>query len=330
MKFSVVVPVYGVEPYLRQCVDSILSQSDPDFELILVDDGSPDGCPAICDAYAGADPRVRVLHQANRGLSAARNAGIQAAAGRYLLLVDSDDFWPEPDMLGELSRLIEAHSADVVLFRVRAWFSETDRSRVKTAPFDHAVLDRFDHDATLHYLLSTPQFPVGVYSLCVERSLLEANHIAFREGVKSEDYDWLLAVLRDSGRIYASDAVYYVYRADRPGSITKHIDLKHLQDLTDIAAGWTEAPGFAAPCLRRDVKNYAAYIFTTALVVSGRVPKAQRRDAVKLLRSHRKLLQNACWWRLRVIRLSTQLVGFRLTTAILHKLYQWKRNKEFQ
>ena len=182
----------------------------------------------------------------------------------------------------------------------------------------------------MHYLLSTPQFPVGVYSLCVERSLLEANHIAFREGVKSEDYDWLLAVLRDSGRIYASDAVYYVYRADRPGSITKHIDLKHLQDLTDIAAGWTEAPGFAAPCLRRDVKNYAAYIFTTALVVSGRVPKAQRRDAVKLLRSHRKLLQNACWWRLRVIRLSTQLVGFRLTTAILHKLYQWKRNKEFQ
>ena len=88
---SIIVPVYKVEPYLHRCIDSILAQSFTDFELILVDDGSPDNCPAICDEYAVKDSRVRVIHQKNAGLSAARNAGIETATGGYLCFIDSDD-----------------------------------------------------------------------------------------------------------------------------------------------------------------------------------------------------------------------------------------------
>lgn len=91
-EISVIVPVYKVEPYLRRCVDSILAQTFTDFELILVDDGSPDGCPAICDEYAAKDSRVRVIHQENGGLSAARNAGMAVAEGKYFLFCDSDDY----------------------------------------------------------------------------------------------------------------------------------------------------------------------------------------------------------------------------------------------
>ena len=82
-QISVIVPVYKVEPYLRRCIDSILSQTFTDFELILVDDGSPDNCPAICDEYALKDSRIRVIHQKNSGLSAARNAGINYAFAYY-------------------------------------------------------------------------------------------------------------------------------------------------------------------------------------------------------------------------------------------------------
>lgn len=89
---SVIIPVYRVETYLRRCVDSVLVQTYRELEVILVDDGSPDGCPAICDAYAEQDPRVRVIHQENRGLSGARNAGIDCAKGAYLAFVDSDDY----------------------------------------------------------------------------------------------------------------------------------------------------------------------------------------------------------------------------------------------
>jgi len=90
-KISVIVPVYNVEQYIHRCVDSILAQTFTDFELIMVDDGSPDNCPAICDEYAEKDDRIHVIHQKNGGLSAARNAGIDKANGDYLTFVDSDD-----------------------------------------------------------------------------------------------------------------------------------------------------------------------------------------------------------------------------------------------
>lgn len=85
------MPVYKVEKYLNECIDSILAQTFTDFELILVDDGSPDSCPALCDAAAAKDSRIRVIHQKNRGLSGARNAGLDAAEGEWIAFVDSDD-----------------------------------------------------------------------------------------------------------------------------------------------------------------------------------------------------------------------------------------------
>lgn len=101
---SVIIPVYKVEPYLRCCLDSVLAQTYKELEIILVDDGSPDGCPAICDAYAGKDARVQVIHQKNAGLSGARNAGIAIARGSFLAFIDSDDF-VAPDFI---ERLYEA------------------------------------------------------------------------------------------------------------------------------------------------------------------------------------------------------------------------------
>ena len=90
-EISIIVPVYKVEKYLNECIDSILAQTFTDFELILVDDGSPDNCPALCDAAAAKDSRIRVIHQQNKGLSGARNAGIEIARGNWLSFIDSDD-----------------------------------------------------------------------------------------------------------------------------------------------------------------------------------------------------------------------------------------------
>lgn len=91
-EISVIVPVYNVEQYLAECISSILSQTFTDFELLLVDDGSPDRCGEICDEYAGKDKRVRVFHQENAGLSCARNKGLEHASGTYIAFVDSDDY----------------------------------------------------------------------------------------------------------------------------------------------------------------------------------------------------------------------------------------------
>ena len=113
-KVSVIVPVYKAEKYLRKCVDSILAQTFRDFEVLLVDDGSPDGSGAICDEYARKDPRVRVFHKENGGVSSARQCGLDNACGEYTIHADPDD-WVEPNMLEELYAKAKAEDADMVI-----------------------------------------------------------------------------------------------------------------------------------------------------------------------------------------------------------------------
>ena len=129
-KLSVIIPIYGVEQYLRKCVDSVLNQDMPssEYEIILVDDGSPDGCPQICDEYALKSresrvksqeyPSIRAVHQENGGLSAARNSGIEVARGEYVMFVDSDDYI-EPNLLGELIVQVERDNLDVLRYDFR-------------------------------------------------------------------------------------------------------------------------------------------------------------------------------------------------------------------
>lgn len=112
-KISIIVPVYRVENYLDRCIKSILNQTFTDFELILVDDGSPDRCPQKCDDWCKVDKRIKVIHKENGGLSSARNAGLEAAKGEYIGFVDSDD-WITCDMYELLYRLAKKYKADIV------------------------------------------------------------------------------------------------------------------------------------------------------------------------------------------------------------------------
>lgn len=111
---SIIVPVYKVEPYLEKCVDSILVQTYSHLEIILVDDGSPDGCGAICDRYAAQDPRIRVIHKPNGGISDARNAGLDIATGEYIGFVDSDDY-TAPTMYEQLLKSLISAQADIAV-----------------------------------------------------------------------------------------------------------------------------------------------------------------------------------------------------------------------
>ena len=125
MQFSIIVPIYKVEQFIRKCVDSILAQTFSDFEVILVDDGSPDRCPEICDDYAKKDSHVRVIHKPNGGLVSARNAGIFAAKGDYITYVDGDD-WVRPNMLQFVhDRMEEAtEPLDMVIFAAEKVYSD--------------------------------------------------------------------------------------------------------------------------------------------------------------------------------------------------------------
>ena len=127
IKFSVIVPVYGVEKYIDQCVQSLLIQTYKNYELILVDDGSPDNCGQICDQYAEKDNRIRVVHKKNGGLSSARNAGLDIAKGEYVIFLDSDDFWDDAEALSGINRNLSESKADVLIFPAKRYYEESGK-----------------------------------------------------------------------------------------------------------------------------------------------------------------------------------------------------------
>lgn len=128
MTISVVIPVFNVEKYLKRCLDSVLAQTFKDFELILIDDGSTDGSPAICDEYAQIDQRIRVVHQKNCGSATTRNIGISLAKGDYLVFVDSDD-WVEPDYLKLLYNKAQESNSDIVMYN--SYFEEKEKTNIR-------------------------------------------------------------------------------------------------------------------------------------------------------------------------------------------------------
>jgi glycosyltransferase involved in cell wall biosynthesis len=175
---SVIIPVYRVEHYLHECVDSVLSQTYTNLEVILVDDGSPDNCPALCDEYAGQDNRIRVIHQSNQGLSAARNAGLDIATGQFIAFVDSDDLVSPDYFEAALSLFDSCPDLDLVELPLMARFNTADavrhaptttdlvqgRDQVFTAWFHHQGYLRAYSQLKVYrrHLFKEVRFPVGV------------------------------------------------------------------------------------------------------------------------------------------------------------------------
>lgn len=212
---SIIVPVYKVENYIHQCVDSILSQTFRDFELILVDDGSPDGCPAICDEYAKMDSRVKVIHKENGGLSSARNAGLDAAKGEYIAFVDSDD-WIREDTLAVLLARQQQTGADMVLFNILPVYPPEHSGYVRpVTPLKEEILtqsqmaDCLAAEHNWYYCVACNK----LYRCRIFDSL------RFPVGYIHEDEAVVHRVIGQCDSIATTPEVLYFYR-QTPGSIT--------------------------------------------------------------------------------------------------------------
>lgn len=215
-KVSVIVPVYKVEAYLDECVASILAQTHRDLEVILVDDGSPDGCPAMCDVWASRDTRVRVVHKRNAGLSAARNTGLSVATGEWVLFVDSDDV-VAPDLVARALARAEEVGAAVCVFK-HCLFSELASG---PHPYEQDGLFPtacFCSGAEALELLFDQRIHNYAQLRLVRRSFYERINFRFPEGRSMEDLATTCLVLGDAERVALLDEPLYFYR-QREGSI---------------------------------------------------------------------------------------------------------------
>ena len=206
---SVIVPVYKVEPYLRRCLDSLVGQTYTNLEILLVDDGSPDRCGAICDEYAARDSRITVIHQKNGGVSAARNTGLDAAKGEWLGFVDSDD-WIEPEMYAALLEAAVRTGADIAV--CGKWLEYARRSK-QVCWETEQLLTR---EEAMGQLLDDRQMQNSLWDKLVRRELFAG--IRFPVGKRYEDLAVMYRVIEQASRVCCLPRPMYHY-LQRQGSI---------------------------------------------------------------------------------------------------------------
>ncbi|MEV7183137.1 glycosyltransferase family 2 protein [Kitasatospora sp. NPDC093102] len=284
-RFSVIVPVYQVQDYLTECLDSVLGQDGPDFELIAVDDRSPDRCGAMLDEAAAADPRVRVLHlPENVGLGRARNAGLEAATGDYVIFLDSDDTLT-PGLLKSIDeRLTATGEPDILVYDYARTYADGRIARAASAHvFGAASPDVFDLDARPD-LLDLLQV---VWNKAYRRGFVTEQQLVFPAGYY-EDTPWTYPALLAAARITLLDQVGVHYRQRQEGgnilatASRKHFDVFAQYDLV-----------FAFLDGRPDLDRWRPVVYGRMLhhlntVVSkpGRVPSGDRREYFRRAAAH--------------------------------------------
>lgn len=230
MKFSIIVPIYNVEKYLNKCVDSLLNQTFKDFELILVDDGSPDNCPSICDDYAERDSRVRVIHKKNGGLVSARNAGLLSAKGEYVFHIDGDD-WVSIELLEKANNILTKHNdLDMICYSgVKQYENHSEK-----LPFDieEGFYTKKDLVEKIYpYMMYDDRkpfckgliFPVAWNKVYKRKLLLE--HYCKEEKIRmGEDNAFVFECLYFSNQVYFLNEELYYYNQLNVGSITSNYD----------------------------------------------------------------------------------------------------------
>ena len=224
---SVIIPVYKVEEYLDACVRSAAGQTYKNLEIILVDDGSPDRCPQMCDEWAGKDDRIRVIHKNNSGLAAARNSGLAVAKGEYISFADSDDVMA-PSMLEELYTVLKKEEADIAECNFLS-FQEDDEAFKDTGALEETVLS-FDTHAALKCLLLGEQLNVVVWNKLYKREIFD--DLRFEEGKIHEDNYFTYQAFAKCKKVVKTNSVLYAYR-QRQGSTMGRMFSLHSLDAVE-------------------------------------------------------------------------------------------------
>ena len=284
MRLSVIVPVYNVEQYLRKCVDSLLDQdlSSEEYEIILVDDGSPDHCGQICDEYAARHTHIKVIHRENGGLSAARNSGMEVAVGQYVQFVDSDDYL-EPKVLKALVEKMEAECLDVLRFNyqnVNERYEVFEPNKVSRPFMDY----RDEVCDGLTFLTERLGFGCYAWQFMIRREMLE--DCKFKEGIYFEDTEWTPRLLSKAKCVNSTETKAYNYLM-REGSITKSVDEKKKKKVLDDKLSLIDSMKQQMEGLS-DKRWFEGIIAQTALSVIGYVCDNyydQRRECLGMLKS---------------------------------------------
>ena len=320
-QISIIVPVYNVEKYLRQCVDSLcMGLSALSCEIILVDDGSADHSASLCDAYAKKYHAISVIHQRHKGAAAARNAGIRAACGKYILFIDADDY-VQDSAFRQLADKME-DCADLNFLQIQKFYPDGSVRRLDR--MNDFWLKGRGKEVCIEYLAGLAKFPGSACAKMVKRQLILSNHIFFEEGMTAEDLVWTLKCILYASSFRFFDFPFYYYRQMRAGSVTSIKNVRRLEDLMyAIEQGVSLGKSREFCRYRNEIYAMMAYEAEVWLLLYGGMDQTGRiiyEDTAKQLG---RLLEYRRDRRTMGIRYLVRLIGIRRAARIMHIFSEW-------
>lgn len=265
--FSVIIPVYNTEKYLNQCVDSVLSQTFNDYEIILVNDGSKDNSAFICDEYAKNNERVKVIHKENGGAASARNCGLKVATGEYVFFVDSDDFLCTENCLSTIySSLVSNPSKfDVIIFKAVKSYGSDSQYIDYYGDYCKEIISSNDPVTVFKLMLKSNKQIATPCNRSIRRSLLADNNILFKEGTIAEDVPWSVELFEKAESILAINENIYAYRQGVDGSVTSSVTNKKFEDLYNIVDQLIEKYSSSNTSFSEVAKAFTAFEYSILL-----------------------------------------------------------------
>ncbi len=249
---SVIIPVYNSEKYLEKCVNSVLSQTERDLEMILVDDGSRDGSAGLCDSLAEKNGRIKVIHKENGGVSSARNAGLAEASGEYVAFIDSDD-WIEPDMYRSMLRAARENGSDVVMCDAVKEYCDNNElftQAIRAGGYNRGdLLKEYFPKLIMQSTLTYPP-ATSNWLLLIKNELIRKNHLSYPSGIRiSEDLFFGACVMYHANSFcYLKGEAYYHYFVANNSSSTKKADValwgNYERLLSRLTEKFSTAPDF--------------------------------------------------------------------------------------
>ena len=243
-KISFIVPVYNVEKYIAECINSILNVEYQNKEIILINDGSTDDSEKICRKYEQDNENIRLISKQNEGLSEARNLGIRKATGEYIFFIDSDDFYSY-DFSKDIKKVINENSYDVILFDYKYYYQQTDTFVIPKKTIDKNIINDKEGIHFLEYILEyfleyQKNIQWFVWQGVYKKEFLVENELFFVKDRYYEDILWLPEVFINANCMFYIDSNIYVYRLEREGQITSDISEKSLRDNLYVIDYWEQ------------------------------------------------------------------------------------------
>lgn len=321
--FSVIIPVYNIEEFIEECVNSILSQTFKDYEIILVNDGSTDKSLSLCRRLENNSKRIMVIDKKNGGLSSARNAGIKEAKGKYLFFVDGDDYLCNNQAFYNIYSIASNTNYDVISFNHDS--VEYDTGEVLPCDDKRLLSDNSsDFYQMLMNLIRRDTFYGSAWVLCTKKDFILSNDLFFQEGTNTEDLDWIIRIVNKTPKIYNVEDIVYRYRLGRVGSITRSVNYVRQTEFINMIQKYADYE-YSNSKVKEAILNYLAYQYLIYCAWNQQITdREQRKELIDKEKPLRYLLEYDAMKSVKMANTVRRVFGYRIMDVLLGKYLRRK------